>query len=208
MDEIVQMNLGRPKDLEKRQRILNSAKSLFLKQGYQGSSMNHIAAEAGVSKLTVYNHFQDKASLFTAAIEDTCSSLLKTNTFQLLSAEAFLNSMHELCRISLNMVCLPEAIKLEHLLFQLAAEQNPLAQQFYTASHGKMRQLWQDFFLQAIQLGCVKDVPVDELQHCIMSLLLGTRHHDLLLGFRAIPSAEEQQQIVQDSIDLLLLKYY
>ena len=60
------IHVGRPKDLEKRQRILMAAKSLFLKYGYHGSSMNQIAAEAGVTKLTVYNHFQDKANLFIA----------------------------------------------------------------------------------------------------------------------------------------------
>ena len=57
LEKIVQINVGRPKDLEKRQQILNAAKNLFLKCGYHGSSMNQIAQEAGVTKLTVYNHF-------------------------------------------------------------------------------------------------------------------------------------------------------
>ena len=56
------MQVGRPKDLAKRQMILEAAKSLFLKQGFHGSTMNQIAQEAGVTKLTVYNHFQDKES--------------------------------------------------------------------------------------------------------------------------------------------------
>ena len=48
---------GRPKDLEKRARILQAAKAIFLKSGYHGTSLNQIAQEAGVTKLTVYNHF-------------------------------------------------------------------------------------------------------------------------------------------------------
>ena len=79
----MQIHVGRPKDLEKRQRILMSAKHLFLKLGFHGSSMNQIAREAGVTKLTVYNHFQDKATLFSCAIEETCESLLKSTAFGL-----------------------------------------------------------------------------------------------------------------------------
>jgi AcrR family transcriptional regulator len=69
LGKIVQIPVGRPKDLEKRQRILSVAKALFLAHGYHASSMNQIAREAGVTKLTVYNHFQDKATLFSCAIE-------------------------------------------------------------------------------------------------------------------------------------------
>ena len=38
--------------------------------------MDHIAKEAHVTKLTVYNHFQDKANLFSCAIEETCEKLM------------------------------------------------------------------------------------------------------------------------------------
>ena len=72
----MQASAGRPKDLEKRQRILEVARQLFLQHGYHGSSMDHIAKEAYVTKLTVYNHFQDKANLFSCAIEETCEKLM------------------------------------------------------------------------------------------------------------------------------------
>ncbi|HWR81629.1 MAG TPA: helix-turn-helix domain-containing protein, partial [Pseudomonas sp.] len=39
---------GRPKDPAKREAILDAAKRLFLQKGYDGSSMDAIAAEAGV----------------------------------------------------------------------------------------------------------------------------------------------------------------
>ena len=64
---------GRPKDLEKRAAILNVAKRLFTTQGFDSTSMDAIAAAAGVSKLTVYSHFQDKERLFTAAVECVCA---------------------------------------------------------------------------------------------------------------------------------------
>ncbi len=97
LEKIVQINVGRPKDLEKRQRILNAAKSLFLKCGYQGSSMNQIAQEAGVTKLTVYNHFQDKANLFVCAIVATCEELLSARPLNLQADSNFYQEFVHAC---------------------------------------------------------------------------------------------------------------
>lgn len=57
---------------EKREQILKGAMSAFLAYGYQGTSMDKVAAEAGTSKPTIYSHFKDKESLFAALIEQIC----------------------------------------------------------------------------------------------------------------------------------------
>jgi TetR/AcrR family transcriptional regulator, mexJK operon transcriptional repressor len=44
--------------------IMEAAATLFLAKGYSGTSMDEIAAVAGVSKQTVYTHFADKKRLF------------------------------------------------------------------------------------------------------------------------------------------------
>jgi TetR/AcrR family transcriptional repressor of mexJK operon len=49
----------------KRQAIMDAATRLFLAGGYQGTSMDDIAALAEVSKQTVYKNFADKQRLFT-----------------------------------------------------------------------------------------------------------------------------------------------
>ena len=207
MEKFVQMNVGRPKDLEKHKQILLAAKNLFLKQGYHGSSMNQIAQEAGVTKLTIYNHFQDKASLFTCAIELTCESLMATRPFELNADSNFVEAFAQACQIALNIVYLPEAVKLEHLLIELAAEQNPLALQFYNASHQKMCDGWEDFFQQAATLGFIQAADVEQQRLLLLSLLLGLRHLEILLGVRAIPTPQQQQEIIQQSIEIFMLKY-
>lgn len=59
--------LGSPQS--KREQILQGAMRVFLRQGYANTSMDRVAAEAGVSKQTIYSHFQDKEGLFIALIE-------------------------------------------------------------------------------------------------------------------------------------------
>ena len=73
---------GRPKDLAKRAAILDAAKRMFVLQGFDGVSMDQIAAEAGVSKLTVYSHFGDKDSLFAEAVRAHCEQGMPTRLFE------------------------------------------------------------------------------------------------------------------------------
>lgn len=56
-----------PRAERKREAIVQAARELFLREGF-GVGMDAIAAAAGVSKVTVYNHFGSKEALFTAVI--------------------------------------------------------------------------------------------------------------------------------------------
>jgi TetR/AcrR family transcriptional repressor of mexJK operon len=53
----------------KHQAIMDAAMRVFLREGFARASMDAIAAEAGVSKRTVYNHFADKERLFISVFE-------------------------------------------------------------------------------------------------------------------------------------------
>ena len=53
----------------KRAAILDAAVAEFRHSGYETTSMDRIAARAGVSKRTVYNHFPSKEALFAQILE-------------------------------------------------------------------------------------------------------------------------------------------
>lgn len=53
-----------------RARILCAARRLLREQGLDAASINHIAAEAGVGKGTVFRRFGDRAGLTTALLDD------------------------------------------------------------------------------------------------------------------------------------------
>ncbi|MPM54305.1 HTH-type transcriptional repressor AcnR [bioreactor metagenome] len=51
-----------------REKILESAKSLFIEHGYHGLAMREIAEALGVTKPALYYHFKDKEELFLAIL--------------------------------------------------------------------------------------------------------------------------------------------
>jgi TetR/AcrR family transcriptional regulator, mexJK operon transcriptional repressor len=69
------MNVPPTSSATKHAAIERAAMALFLRDGYDRTSVDAIAAEAGVSKRTVYSHFGDKENLFLATLRDTRDDL-------------------------------------------------------------------------------------------------------------------------------------
>ncbi|MFE2540955.1 TetR/AcrR family transcriptional regulator [Actinacidiphila glaucinigra] len=57
---------------KKRSLIVDAALRAFLDEGYTGSSVNRIAADAGVAITTLYRHFDSKEDLYVSVIQDLC----------------------------------------------------------------------------------------------------------------------------------------
>jgi len=61
---------------DKRLRIIEAATALFSRYGFKRTSIDLLAAEAGIAKPTVYAYFADKDSIFCAVVEAVCEQLL------------------------------------------------------------------------------------------------------------------------------------
>lgn len=55
--------------LATRNSILDAAEHLFVKQGVSGTTLQHIATAAGVTRGAIYWHFEDKGEMFNAMME-------------------------------------------------------------------------------------------------------------------------------------------
>ncbi len=63
---------------EKRVAIARAARTVFGREGFTRTSVDAIAAEAGVSKRTIYNHFADKEQLFQSVILEGATAVAAT----------------------------------------------------------------------------------------------------------------------------------
>src|ERR1700691_363564 len=54
----------RPQHTERREQLLNVAKSLFAERGFQSTTMDDIAHEAGFTKPILYQYFDSKTDLY------------------------------------------------------------------------------------------------------------------------------------------------
>jgi TetR/AcrR family transcriptional repressor of mexJK operon len=67
LEDAVDLPAEKRSDRKHRQ-IMQAATKVFVAKGYDGASMDEIAAKACVSKQTIYKHFSDKDHLFTEIV--------------------------------------------------------------------------------------------------------------------------------------------
>jgi AcrR family transcriptional regulator len=124
----------------KRRAILDAAATLFLKDGYQATSMDQIAAAAAVSKQTVYKQFADKQSLFRGIVTGTVEEISDPVARQIADLPASADpaaDLHALARALLAQVIQPRVTQLRRLVIGEAGRFPELGQLFYERGPGR-----------------------------------------------------------------------
>ena len=121
---------GRPKSEEKADAIREAAASLFLTEGMSKTSMDAVAQAAGVSKQTVYSHFNSKDDLFRACVAT------KVHMYGLDAAhcDPALPVDEALCRVGVQFMTLlsdPEVVQMFRLIIAEATAFPRVAGMFY-----------------------------------------------------------------------------
>ncbi len=108
-----------PRANRKRQAIIQAARETFLAEGFD-ASMDRVATVAGVSKVTVYNHFDSKESLFIAVITGELDGALEEAErlveSTLVTSADVRADLIQACRAWVAGVCAPETITLRNLV--------------------------------------------------------------------------------------------
>ncbi len=65
---------------ERREQLLDIGRKLFAERGFEGTSIEEIASQAGVSKPVVYEHFGGKEGLYAVVVDREVERLLTTAT--------------------------------------------------------------------------------------------------------------------------------
>ena len=124
----------------KRRAILEAATSLFLRQGYLGTSMDEIAALAAVSKQTVYKHFADKGHLFSEIVTSTVNEASDTvyeEVRNLQDSGDLEADLRDLARRQLALVMQPRILQLRRLVIGESGRFPELGRTFYDRGPGR-----------------------------------------------------------------------
>ena len=64
--------------LQRREHILQAATRAFARSGFVATSLDDVAAEAGITRVLLYRHFDSKADMYRAVLDRTCARLGET----------------------------------------------------------------------------------------------------------------------------------
>ncbi len=196
---------GRPPDPRKRAAVLEAARQLFLREGYD-TSLEAIAAAAGVSRQTIYNLFGSKDELFLAILSDRAEQL----TAPLATASEAVGPravLTELARRFAAAVMTPEAGQYQRALISSAQRFPKLARGFYEAGPAvALRRM--AAYLAAEAKRNRLTVPDPELSaELFFGMLKGHCHIRLMLCGEGAPSPAEQERRIAYSVEAFLLSH-
>jgi TetR/AcrR family transcriptional repressor of mexJK operon len=198
---------GRPKDLAKRQAVLDAAKTLFLTKGYANTSMDAVAAQAGVSKLTVYSHFNDKETLFSAAVVAKCEEQLPSLFFELPEGVAVQTVLLNIARGFHQLINSDESVNLHRLIMALGSQDPKLSLIFFEAGPQRMLHGMERLLARIDEIGVLSiDKPRNAAEH-FFCLLKGAANFRLLYGCGEPLTGDAAESHVQEVVGLFMRAY-
>ena len=113
-------------------RIVKAARKLFYEHGFSGVSTDRLASEARVSKTSIYRHFGDMTGVFTAVVKEDVSDFQFDVELPFRSRDDFRNAVVRFGNRLIAIICDPELIRFERLLFEETRRHPDIARLYYS----------------------------------------------------------------------------
>jgi len=192
---------------EKERQILDGAAAAFAQDGYEGASMSHIAAMAGVSKGTLYNYFAGKKELFAAFVQRECTERLLLFFDEVepgLSLEATL--LH-LGRRMLAMLASESGLLIYRMVVAEARKFPELAEAFDEAGPKRGLARMAALIDSHVESGALVVADPGFAAEQLFSLLQTRLLMQRRLGLSAAPSEKDMEHVVLEAVRLFLRGY-
>ncbi|MGH9380608.1 MAG: TetR/AcrR family transcriptional regulator [Thermoanaerobaculia bacterium] len=133
-----------PRVVRSRAAVVDAARTLFLRLGYAGTTMEEIAALAGLTKRTVYNNYADKDALFTRIVREIIAYAeefargLREELAVEIDATNLAAALDDLGRRLALGIVRPEVVAVRRLLIGEAREFPALAAEYFDRAPGQV----------------------------------------------------------------------
>jgi TetR/AcrR family transcriptional repressor of mexJK operon len=206
---------GHGRSARKRQDIIDTATALFLRYGYHSTSMDQVAADAGVSKQTVYKNFADKEQLFSDivlgvtrnsdAIISELTSVLRSEAIK--TADDLRAVLTELARRYLDAVLQPHVLALRRLVIAEAERFPDLARTYYEQAPARGIEIISEHLQAYIDRGMLQaDDPYLAAAHFAYLALAIPQDKSQFCPHQP-PNRAERERIASEAVRVFLAAY-
>ncbi len=196
---------GRPSDQAKRQAIIEAASRRFFGVGFSATSIEQVAADAGVSKVTIYNHFGDKRALFGASVECECEKMRGYFSIENMTAGSIRDRLTRIGEGMFEFLSRPEMIQFERRIAAETEVDPTIGHAFLEAGPHRMRQAFSAFLKAAHDRGELSIANCDLAAEQFVSLAKGMGDLERRFGVAACPDASAAR--IAGAVDVFLAAY-
>jgi AcrR family transcriptional regulator len=189
----------------KERQILAAARKIFMQLGYGVASMDAIARQAGVSKATLYTHFDGKDALFAALVVLECRHLSDQIAQRALDEPDIRVALRRLAEDFNNLLCTDESLAMYRIVVAETPRFPELGSIFYDSGPKVMIERIADLLRRAAERGLLNlpDAHLAAVQ--FISLVRGDSHFTRILGVTS--SANVSSDYINSGVDLFLAGY-
>jgi AcrR family transcriptional regulator len=203
---------GRPaagEDPVKREQILDGAMRIFMRQGFDASSMNDITREAGVSKGTLYVYFKNKEDLFAAIIQRKKSLVFEKLREIVAAHKPVAETLYEFGVTFAIQILSDDAIRGQRIVIGVIDRMPELADSFFKFGPNTGPALLANYLTRQVELGRLK--PIEDTMHTSRQLgdlcVAGLYRPRLFGEMQEPPSREKVERNVEWAVRLFLNTY-
>lgn len=201
-----------PRVVRSRTAVVDAARTLFLRQGYAGTTMEEIAALAGLTKRTLYNNYAGKEALFTQIVtaviayaEEFTRGLREELTVGITDTN-LRATLHDLGRRLALGIVRPEVVALRRLLIGEAREFPALAAEYFDRAPGRVLETLASGFEHLGQIGLLRVADARQAAAQFAYLVAGEPLDRAMLA-GTIPTREHVIAYAREGVETFLARY-
>lgn len=198
---------GRPRDPELGSRILEAARKHFNEHGLQRASVDAIAADAGVSKTTVYSNFGSKEGLFQATVrERTAAVVADVPGAEALDPELPEKALLVIGARFLTLARGDDGLGALRSIYGVAGEQPETCRAFYKEGPERVVGELATYLRRAQAAGTLKVRHPMHAADLFLSMFMGSGHMRGLLKLE-MPDSRENGNLLREAVRVFMVAY-
>lgn len=187
--------------------VLSGAREIFLRDGFEGASVDDIARAAGVSKATLYSYFSDKRELFREVTRVECERMAETTLakidFGAPPREVLSAAAHSLTRFLLS----DFSLKMFRTCVAESARFPELGQAFYQNGPEMGRARMVVYLKLAIERGQLRDIDPDMIAEQFSELCRARLWTRAIFGIQTSFTEAEINEVADHAVETTLARY-
>lgn len=160
---------------KKLKNLLEKAEELFFKYGYNAVSLDRIAADAGISKMTIYNHFRSKEDLFVEVMKKNIEYHVDKIVEKINEKYHTIEKIESLYNYSMNL-----SKQYPIIVFKDVIERKSIFERVAAIKLEKTLPIWRYILEDGIGKKEIRDLDVDFVSELLMNLPLAIKNLDFL----------------------------
>lgn len=189
------------------EQVIAGARDVFMRQGFEGASVDEIAREAGVSKATLYSYFSDKRLLFMEVAKAECRAQSETAVYEIdfdaPVREVLTQAAKRMTRFFLSNV----GQQIYRIVVAESGRFPELGREFWDCGPKLVREILIQYFKGAVARGELKIDDFDLAADQFPELCKAGLHIRMVIGLQTEFSDEEIDRVIDGAVETFMARY-